>query len=72
MGKGLYKGFKIVVKDISQEMTPLVESGSEVSHFIPESRNFDEVEKLSDNKKTLAKVNPERYKEYNKQSDFPH
>ena len=30
-------------------MTALGESGSEVSHFIPESRNFAEVTKLSDN-----------------------
>ena len=28
---------------------PLGEFGSEVSHFIPEPRNFDEVKKLSDN-----------------------
>ena len=30
-------------------MTPLVESGSEVSHFIPEPRNFSELKKLSEN-----------------------
>ena len=37
-------------------MTPLGESGSEVSHFIPEPRNFAEVTKLSDNmKKTWLK-----------------
>ena len=30
-------------------MTPLGESGSEVSHFITEPRNFVEVTKLSDN-----------------------
>ena len=39
------------------------ESGSEVSHFIPEPRNFAEVKKLSDNikktwiKATLNKIN---------------
>ena len=49
MGKGLHKVFKTVVKEISQELTPLGESGSEVSHFIPEPRNFAEVTKLSDN-----------------------
>ena len=49
MGKGLHKWFKTVVKEISQELTPLGESGSEVSHFIPEPRNFSEVKKLSDN-----------------------
>ena len=35
IGKGLHKVFSTVVKDISQELTPLGESGSEVSHFIP-------------------------------------
>ena len=40
--------FKTVVKEISQDLPPLVESGSEVSHFIPEPRNFSEVTKLSD------------------------
>ena len=58
MGKGLHKVFLTVVKDISQEMIPLGESGSEVSHFIPEPRNFSEVTKLSDNiKKTWLKEN---------------
>ena len=32
-----------------QELTNLGESGSEVSHFIPEPRNFSEVTKLSEN-----------------------
>ena len=49
MGKGLHKVFSTVVKDISQETTPLGESGVEVSHFIPELRNFAEVTKLSEN-----------------------
>ena len=30
-------------------MTALEESGSEVSHFIPEPRNFAEVTKISEN-----------------------
>ena len=47
MGKCLHKVFSTVVKDISQELTPLGESGSEVSHFIPEPRNFAEVTKVS-------------------------
>ena len=34
IGKCLHKVFSTVVKDISQELTPLGESGSEVSHFI--------------------------------------
>ena len=41
--------FKTFVKDISQELTPLGESGSEVPHFIPEPRNFSKITKLSDN-----------------------
>ena len=47
MGKGLHKVFSTVVKEILQELTHLGESGSEVSHFIPEPRNFAEVTKLS-------------------------
>ena len=49
MGKCLHKVFSTVVKEISQELTPLGESGSEVSHFIPDPRNFAEVTKLSEN-----------------------
>ena len=49
MGKVLHKVFSTVVKEISQELTPSGESGSEVSHFIPEPRNFAEVTKLSEN-----------------------
>ena len=43
MGKSLHKMFKTAVKEISQYFPPLGESGSEVSHFIPEPRNFAEV-----------------------------
>ena len=43
MGKVLHKVFKNVVKEISQDFPPLGESGSEVSHFISEPRNFSEV-----------------------------
>ena len=49
MGKGLHKVFSTIVSDILQELTNLGESGSEVSHFIPETRNFSEVTKLSEN-----------------------
>ena len=49
MGKGLHKVFSTILKEISQELTALGESGSEVSHFIPEPRNFAEVKKLSEN-----------------------
>ena len=45
MGKGLHKVFSTIVKEISQELTNLGESGSEVSHFTPEPRNFAEVKK---------------------------
>ena len=34
MGKVLHNLFKTVVKEISQELPPSGESGSEVSHFI--------------------------------------
>ena len=39
----------MAVKGILQELTHLGESGSEVSHLIPELRNFSEVKKLSEN-----------------------
>ena len=40
IGKVLHKLFNTVVKEISQDLSPLGESGSEVSHLIPENRNF--------------------------------
>ena len=46
MSKGLHKVIKTFVKYISQDLPPLGESGSEVSHFIPENRNFAEVKKI--------------------------
>ena len=49
MGKGLHRVFSTIVKDVLQELTNFGESGSEVSHFIPEPRNFSEVKKLSKN-----------------------
>ena len=50
--------FSTIVRDISQELKPLEESGSEVSHFIPKPRNFSEVTKLSENiKKPWLKAN---------------
>ena len=58
MGKCLHKVFSTVVKEISQELTPLGESSSEVSHFITEPRNFAEVTKLSEKiKKPWLKAN---------------
>ena len=49
MGKGLYILFSTIVSEISQELTNFGETGSEVSHFIPEPRNFAEVTKLAEN-----------------------
>ena len=49
MGKGLHRVFSTIVLEISQELTNFGESGSEVSHFIPEPRNFAEVTKLAEN-----------------------
>ena len=63
MGKILHKVLKTIVKNISKELTPLGESGLEVSHFIPEPRNFAKVKKLSDEIKkpwleaTLKEIN---------------
>ena len=48
MGKGSHKVFKTVVKAISHDLPPLVESGSEVSHLITKPRNFAKVTKLLD------------------------
>ena len=50
MGKGLHKVFSTIVKEISQELTNFGETGSEVSHFIPEPRNFAEVTRSAENK----------------------
>ena len=61
MGKGLHKVFMTALKEISQELPPLGEYGSEVSHLIPEPRNFAEVTKMSDDIKNLAKGNSEGY-----------
>ena len=63
MGKGLHKVFKTVLKEISQDLPSLGESGSEVSHFIPEPRNFAEVKKLTgDIKKPRLKATLEEIK----------
>ena len=48
MGKGLHKVFKNCLKEILQDLPPMVEYGPEVSHLILEPRNFAEVKKLSD------------------------
>ena len=43
MGKGLHKLFKDVVNELKNPFSTLRESGSAVSHFIPEPRKFVEV-----------------------------
>ena len=47
MCKILHKVLKTVVKEISQYLLYLGESGSEVSYFVPQPRNFSEVTKFS-------------------------
>ena len=62
-GKRLHKVFSTVVKEISRELTPLGESVSEVSYFIPEPRNFAEVTKLSEKiRKLWLKATPKEIK----------
>ena len=57
MGKGLHKVFSTIVKEILQELTNFEESGSEVSNFIPEPRNFAELTKKLENiRKTWLKA----------------
>ena len=71
MGKGLQKVFSTMVKEISQELATLGESGSEVSHFIPEPRNFAEVKKLSENiRKTWLKATLKEIKNLIKNQTF--
>ena len=47
MGEGLHKFFKDFLNELNDPLTNLVESGSEVSHFIPELSNCAEVARLS-------------------------
>ena len=71
MGKILHKAFKTAVKEIYQDLPPLGESGSEVSHFIPEPRNFAEVTKLSyDINKLWVKSTLKEIKDLINKSDF--
>ena len=57
MIKFIHKVFKDVVNKPNNVLRTLVESGSEVSHFIPESSNFSEVTKLpADVKKVWLKA----------------
>ena len=57
MGKGLHKVFKAFVNEVFQDLPILGESGSEISFFITEPRNFSEVTRLlEDIKKTRIKA----------------
>ena len=60
MGKGLHKAFKTIVKEISQVLPNFGESGSKNSYFILYPRNFAEVTKLSDDKKTPQLKAPQK------------
>ena len=63
MRKGLYRVFSTIVSEISQELTNFRESVSEVSHFIPEPRNFAEVTKMAENiRKPWLKPTPKEIK----------
>ena len=70
MGKCLHKFFKDFVNELHKSLHALGESGSEVSHFIPEPSNFSEVTGLpSDAKKAWLK-NLERDQKFNQESDL--
>ena len=71
MVKDLQKVFKAVVNDNLQVSPILGESGSEVSYFIPEPRNFSEVTRFSDNiKKTYLKAALKEIKNLIKNHNF--
>ena len=48
VGRGLYKVFKAVVKELSEAFPILGESGSEVTYFFPKPTNFAELTRLSE------------------------
>ena len=57
MGTCLHKFFKAVINELKNALNTLGESGSKVSHFITEPRNFEEVTRLpSDFKKYWLKA----------------
>ena len=57
MGKVLHKLFRDVVNEWNNLLLNLGESGSEVSHFIPEHSDFSEVNRLpADFKKAWLKA----------------
>ena len=48
-GKRFTQSFRTIISEILQELSNFGETGSEVSHFIPEPRNFAEVTRLAEN-----------------------
>ena len=63
---------KTVVEEISQYLPPLGESGWEVSHSIPEPRNFAEVTKFSEDiKKPWLKANQQYIENIINNQNFP-
>ena len=51
--KVLHKLFKAVFNELKNSFPTLVESGLELSHFIPEPRNFAEVTRLPEDVKRV-------------------
>ena len=71
MGKGFQKVFKAVVNEILQALSSLSESGSKVSSFIQEPRNFTEVTRLSeDTQKPWLKVDLKEIKNLMNNKNF--
>ena len=70
-GKSLHKVFIAVVNEILQVLPILGESGSEVSYFIPEPRNFSEVNRLPEEiKKPRIKENMKEIRNLIKNKTF--
>ena len=70
-GKSLHKVFIAVVNGVLQVLPILGESGSEVSYFIPEPRNFSEVNRLSEEiKKPRIKENMKEIRNLIKNKTF--
>ena len=71
MGKGLHKFFKVILKELTNLLPYLGELGSEVSHFIPESRNFVEITRLTaEVKKAWMKATLKEIKNINNHQNY--